>query len=301
MSNAQQQAQTILVTGANKGIGYEAVRHLSEVLPHSTILLGTRSVRNGDEAIAKMRSSSTAAAHDYANIKVLQLDITDAASLAAAVKTVETDLGGRLDVLLHNSGIAQVDGVANHAGVLEVNVYGAIETVHAFLPLLRRSSNPKLVLVSSEVGAWYMHTLSSSSPALHAALDDATANDEESVRKMAQDWIDFAIQGNKEPRWTWPDAESRMTGAYCTSKALVSAWTRNFALRNPDVKVAIVCPGYCATELNNFSGPRSAAQGGESVAWPVLHDDFESGRFYRDGKLRPFTSAMPDDFATSTD
>jgi NAD(P)-dependent dehydrogenase (short-subunit alcohol dehydrogenase family) len=97
----------ILVTGANKGIGYEAVKLLAQKLPAATVLLGSRSVANGEAAIAKMRES--APAHSFDNVSVVEIDITSAASLKAAVATVR-ERHGKLDVLLHNSGIASVDG-----------------------------------------------------------------------------------------------------------------------------------------------------------------------------------------------
>lgn len=57
--------------------------------------------------------------------------------------------------------------------------------------------------------------------------------------------------------------------------------------------MAVVCPGYCATDLNHFSGPRTAEQGGESVTWPVMND-FESGGFYGEGKRVEYVQEVPE-------
>lgn len=57
-------------------------------------------------------------------------------------------------------------------------------------------------------------------------------------------------------------------------------------------KATVPCPGYCATELNNFSGPRPASVGRESISWPVLNH-FVSGHFYQDGKELPLVHPIP--------
>jgi NAD(P)-dependent dehydrogenase (short-subunit alcohol dehydrogenase family) len=144
---------TILVTGSNKGIGYEAVKLLSIKQPDTTILLGSRSVQNGNEAIEKMKSSDLS--HPFVNIKVLELDITASSSLASAVEHIRSTYH-TLDFLIHNSGISELNGDIKHPAIFDVNVRGAKATIDAFLPILTPHTG-KITVVSSQVGSWYQH------------------------------------------------------------------------------------------------------------------------------------------------
>jgi len=276
--------RVVLVTGANRGIGYEAVKHLSQQLPQSTILLSSRSLSNGEEAIKKMQTDTPS--HKFDNVEVVQLDITDSSSLSSAVKTIKEKYG-KLTDLLHNTGIADVKGDGMSPDVLDVNIRCAKETIEAFLPIM--PSSGKIALVSSEVGAWYT---AAADEQLRAKLEDVPSNDWATIQKYVADWTSFAKGESAELKWN--PTSSMLDQAYGTSKALVTAWARNFATQSK-IPLAIVCPGYCATELNGWSGPRSAEVGGISVAWPLLND-FESGHFYQDGKDLPIVFSMPKDF-----
>lgn len=276
---------TILVTGANKGIGYEAVKLLSQRKPEATILLGSRSTKNGDEAISKMKSSVPN--HPFSNVKVLEIDITSSSSLKSAVEKVKSEYS-TLDVLLHNSGISNLNGDGKHPDVFNVNVRGAKDTIEAFLPILTPKSG-EITVVSSEVGAWYNHEVDAS---VRKEFEDVDAVTWEKVEGWMNDWEKFAA--GKEAKGKWVPLDKGMIGSmYCASKGILNPWLRKFAKDHKEVKVAVVTPGYCATELNNFSGPRSAEQGGESVIWPILNQ-YESGKFYEDGKDRSYDEALPD-------
>lgn len=76
---------------------------------------------------------------------------------------------------------------------------------------------------------------------------------------------------------------------------MLNPYLRNFAKTHPDVKLAIACPGFCATDLNGHRGTRSAEAGGESIIWPTLNE-FESGKFYEDGMEKEFDQAVPEEF-----
>lgn len=136
---------TILITGANKGLGFEAARQL--VAQGHQVYLGSRDAERGERAAALLGARAVA------------LDVTDDASVAAAAKIVEA--GGGLDVLVNNAGIAPewtddntVIGAADLTAELmqstfDTNVFGMVRVLHAFLPLLRRSAAPVVVNVSS--------------------------------------------------------------------------------------------------------------------------------------------------------
>src|SRR4051812_27865295 len=139
-----------LVTGANKGIGYEIAAGLGAL--GWTVGVGARDPQRLDEAVAKLR----AAGHD---VFAVPLDVTDDASVTAAAALVEEQAGG-LDVLVNNAGItggmaqqpttADLDVIRT---VVETNVIGVVRVTNAMLPMLRRSASPRIVNMSSGVGS----------------------------------------------------------------------------------------------------------------------------------------------------
>jgi len=137
---------TTLITGANKGLGYETARRLID-LGH-TVYVGSRDAGRGRDAASRLGPSA----------RLVVLDVTDDSSVDAAVKTIEAD--GGLDVLINNAGIEQrtaanavigpADITADQMRTLfETNVFGVVRVTHAFLPLLLRSAAPVVVNISS--------------------------------------------------------------------------------------------------------------------------------------------------------
>ena len=135
---------TILVTGANKGLGLETARQL--VAAGHKVFLGSRDAERGRRAA------------DEVGAVPVQLDVTDDASVAAAAETVAA--AGGLDVLVNNAGIQaemSADGVAGAGDTtaemmrttLDTNVVGPVRMLHAFIPLLQKSAAPVVVNVSS--------------------------------------------------------------------------------------------------------------------------------------------------------
>lgn len=273
----------VLVTGANRGIGYEAVKYLSQQLPHAKVLLSSRSVDSGYAAVKKMQVEVPD--HDFSNVEVIQLDITDSESLAAAVETVLRKFGQLTD-LLHNTGIADVKGDLHTPEILDVNVRCAKDTVESFLPIIPAKTG-RISLVSSQVGAWYA---AAADPEIQVRLNDVSKNDYNTIAKLINDWIAFSQGESSELNWNPPN--DMLSSAYGVSKALITAWVRHFAQTETKVPIAIVCPGYCQTELTGGQGSRSAAQGAYSVAWPLLNE-FNSGHFYQDGNDLPHVYSMP--------
>lgn len=263
-------------------LGYEAVKYIAQKKPEATVLLGSRSTKNGEDAIAKMKSSVQG--FDFSNVKVIEVDITDAASLKAAVEHIKSTYT-TLDVLLHNSGISNLNGDWKHPAIFDVNIRGAKASVEAFLPLIPKGGI--VDVVSSEVGPWYMSELDSSE---RAKLDITDAKWDQ-IEAWMDDWEAFADGKPSDVKWV--SLETGVVGSkYCASKAILNPWIRTFARTHPDIRTVVTCPGYCATDLNNNQGTRPASVGGESVAWP-LFNDFESGAFYQDGIKKAFGSYAP--------
>jgi len=131
---------TTLITGANRGLGFEAARRL--IADGHEVWMGTRDADRGRAAAEELGA------------RFVQLDVTDDASVAAAADAV-----GTLDVLINNAGI-----VGDRKPVLETtaddirrvydtNVFGVVRVTRAFLPLLENSDNPVIVNVSSGMGS----------------------------------------------------------------------------------------------------------------------------------------------------
>ncbi len=139
-----------LVTGANKGIGYEIAAGLGAL--GWSVGVGVRDEGRREGAVEKLRAAGVDAFG-------VPLDVTDDASVAAAAGLIE-ERAGRLDVLVNNAGITggmpqtptTVDPATMRAAV-ETNVIGVIRVTNAMLPLLRRSASPRIVNMSSTVGS----------------------------------------------------------------------------------------------------------------------------------------------------
>lgn len=136
-----------LVTGANKGIGLTAARRLAE--QGWAVLLGSRDPERGAKAVAELGGL---------DVRTVPLDVTSDTSVSEAAKLVDAEYG-RLDVLVNNAGIGGVRLPPGDVGgdemreVYETNVFGPVRMMRAFLPLLRRSAAPRVVMVSSGMGS----------------------------------------------------------------------------------------------------------------------------------------------------
>jgi NAD(P)-dependent dehydrogenase (short-subunit alcohol dehydrogenase family) len=216
-----------LITGANKGIGRGAAEQLAAL--GMTVLLGVRDPRRGEETAAVLREAG-------GDVHAVPLDVTDQAVIRAAAQWIEERFG-RLDVLINNAAITgsgqvspqdAVDQVPSTVeldmvrAVFETNVFGVIAVTNAMLPLLRRSSAPRIVNVSSHAASL---TVNSDPDGPLAALPSSAAY---------------------SPSKT---ALNALTVQYANE------------LRKDGILVDAVAPGYVATDSNNHSGFLTVAQG----------------------------------------
>ncbi|WP_246268699.1 SDR family oxidoreductase [Nonomuraea typhae] len=145
---------SVLITGGNKGLGFEAARRLGA--QGWTVFLGSRDEDRGRAAAAELTAGG-------ADVVLVPLDVTSQKSVTEAVRLVREHTD-RLDVLINNAGapgnaVAPADATAEEVhSVYDTNVYGPIRVTHAFLPLLRAADNPRVVMVSSGVGSFAVVT-----------------------------------------------------------------------------------------------------------------------------------------------
>jgi len=227
-----------LVTGANKGIGYEIAAQLAA--QGMTVVIGARDTQRREEAAKALQVESVA------------LDVTDAASVQAAAKEIEERFG-QLDVLVNNAAITggsyatpSQTGLDLVRQVFETNVFGVIAVTNAMLPLLSKSPAARIVNVSSTVGSF-------------ASMTDPNS----------------------------PLAALPASATYPVTKTALNALTVQYAKELDGILVNAVCPGYCATDLNNHNGFRTPAQGAAiAVKLATLGADGPTGSFFDDaGKV----------------
>jgi NAD(P)-dependent dehydrogenase (short-subunit alcohol dehydrogenase family) len=134
-----------LITGANKGLGYETARRLTE--QGHTVYMGARGAERGEVAA------------DALGGHFVQLDVTDDASVEAALGVIASR-EGYLDVLVNNAGISTTADVNGRVAleVFDTNAIGVIRVTQAALPLLEKSENPVVVNVSSALGSFWAVT-----------------------------------------------------------------------------------------------------------------------------------------------
>ncbi|MDM4763710.1 SDR family NAD(P)-dependent oxidoreductase [Galbitalea sp. SE-J8] len=152
MTNSEQ--TSVLVTGGNKGLGFETARRLGA--EGWTIFLGSRDRGRGQAAVDDLVERGV-------NAILVPLDVTSDESVTAAVQRVRVHTD-RLDVVINNAGapgnsVAPADATAAEIhSVYETNVYGPVRVTHAFLPLLQAADNPRVVMVTSAGGSFAVVT-----------------------------------------------------------------------------------------------------------------------------------------------
>ncbi|MBQ0924485.1 SDR family NAD(P)-dependent oxidoreductase [Saccharopolyspora endophytica] len=226
---------TTLITGANRGLGLETARRLVDI--GHTVLLGARDPRRGAEAAAEIGAVP------------LVIDVTSEDSVRAAAESLDG-----LDVLVNNAGVPGAvlpPGQASPTDLLaayEINLFGPVRVLNAFLPLLESSPNPVVVNVSSRLGSIDA-----------AAKPDPTADDPH--------WIPVPV--------------------YSSAKAALNMLTAQYARAFPAMRINSVCPGFTATDFNGHRGVQTVAEGTEIIVrMATTGPDGPTGGFFsREGEV----------------
>ena len=145
-----------LVTGANKGIGFETARQLAAL--GITVLLGARDAAKGEAAASRLRAENL-------DVRPIIIDVNDPESIKRAAARVEKEFG-RLDILINNAAVMLDDGkkkvseqsLETWRRTFDTNVFGLIATTQTFLPLLRKSESGRIVNLSSILGSITLHS-----------------------------------------------------------------------------------------------------------------------------------------------
>ena len=157
---SEQNKKIALITGANRGIGFETARQLGQQ-QEIKVLVGARSEESGKEAEAKLKDEGFDA-------EFILLDVDDAETHKSAAKYVEENYG-KLDILINNAGILLEDntGAAIQASetspdifrkTFDTNFFNTIEVTQAFVPLLKKSDAGRIVFLSSGLGSLTLHS-----------------------------------------------------------------------------------------------------------------------------------------------
>lgn len=263
--------RVILVTGANKGIGYCAVEQLL-ALGAGHVVVGSRDLARGRAALERLGTPADA--------EVLQLDVTDDASVRRAAERVR-ERHGAVDVLVNNAGwLAKGDAFGPDLAETthDVNVHGVARVTDAFLPLV--ADGGRVIITGSRMG---QTAIGRCSDAVRARLlaDDVSVAD---VRAMSREYVD-AVRAGTDEAAGWPRT------MYGVSKAMAASMCRAYA-RDAGARVwfAIASPGWCRTDMTSEDATRSAAEGADVLSWLATGAEYRgpSGRFWADRKQEPF-------------
>jgi len=242
-----QHKRIALVTGANQGVGLQVAKEL--VANGVTVLVGSRDFGRGATAAKEIGPGAIA----------IQLDVTDQASITASAERIEKEFG-RLDLLINNAAIsnarkdkvsleesfkltlASIVSIDELKTVWETNVFGVLAVYQAMLPLLRKSSDARIVNVSSGVGS---------------------------------------LSTNADPAFPYHKMYSAVYPASKAALNAITL-AMMVELEDTPIKINLVSPAFTSTNLNGFAGTESVEDGSrEVVRVALLGPDGPTGTFTR--------------------
>jgi len=240
-----------LVTGANKSIGFEVVQQLAQKGIY--VYLGSRNLENGIEAIGKLKAKG------LNNVEVIQLDITDDQSVIKARKEIgeKTKV---LDILINNAGIfggypqtALDSTIDQFKATYDANVYGAVRVTQAFIDLLKKSSEPRIVNVSSSQGSITLHS---------------------------------------DPTYKYYDYKGAVYLSSKSALNMYTV-VLAYEFKNTNFKINAVCPGFTKTDFNGHRGPGTVNDAGKRIVkYALIGNDGPTGKFFSE-ENNPETGEIP--------
>lgn len=243
--------KSALVTGANKSIGFEVVKQLAQKGIY--VYLGSRNLQNGVEAVDKLK------AEGLNNAEAIQLDITDDES----VKNARSEIGKKtkvLDILINNAGIyggypqTALDATIDQfKATYDANVYGVVRVTQAFIDLLKKSPEPRIVNVSSSQGSITLHS---------------------------------------DPAYKYYDYKGVVYLSSKSALNMFTV-VLAYELKDTAFKINAVCPGYTKTDFNGHRGPGSIEDAGKRIVkYALIDKDGATGKFFSE-ENNPETGEIP--------
>lgn len=260
-----------VVTGANKGIGFEIAKKIGQT--GAKVILACRTEILGQQAAAELTKAGCDAIY-------LPLDISDEASHRSFAETVQASFG-KIDILINNAGIAfkAADPTSfqdQAAPTVGTNFFGTLNFTRAVLPLLQHSESARVINVASRAG----HLRIIKDMGVKEAF---TANNltlealEMLMHKFVKD-----VQSSVHEEQGWPSS------CYGMSKVGVTAATKILATMYPNIMFASCCPGYCDTDMTSHKGTKTAEEGARTPFWLAVGGDLSiqeaSGKFFAEEK-----------------
>lgn len=239
------------ITGANKSIGFETAKQLLQNGYY--VYLGSRDVANGQEAAEKLK------AEGLENVEIIQIDVSDDVS----VKAARAEIGKNtevLDTLINNAGItggmpqgALTASIDQFKKVFDTNLYGVIRVTQAFIDLLQKSPEPRIVNVSSSQGS-----LTLASDPTNKYYNHKGAVYQPSKKALNMYTIILAYE-----------------------------------LKDTPVKVNAIDPGFIKTDFNNHRGTGNVKEAGERIVkYAMINADDPTGKFFSE-EYNPTTGKVP--------
>ncbi|KAJ4884978.1 NAD(P)-binding Rossmann-fold superfamily protein [Raphanus sativus] len=260
---------TAVVTGANKGIGFEVVKKLLK--RGLTVVLTARNAENGSIAFDSLRRAG------FRNVLFFCLDVSDPSSIAAFVSWFRLKFGV-LDILVNNAAISfnavGENSIREPETIIKTNYYGAKLLTDALLPLFRRSASVGRILnISSRLGA--LNKLRN--PTLRQTLESEELTYEQIDTTVTQ-FLEDVRRGTYEKKgWPyWSD--------YAVSKMALNAYSRVLARHYDGKKLSVncFCPGFTRTSMTGGQGTYTAEEVAATIARLVLipPEKLTSGKFF---------------------
>ena len=241
----------VLITGANKSIGFETARQLLQNGYY--VYLGARNLERGLAAVEKLK------AEGLNHVEAVELDVTDTES----VKAARVEIGKKtevLDVLINNAGInggfpqsALEASIDQFKLVYETNLYGVVRVTQAFIDLLKKSEQPRIVNVSSSGASLTLHS---------------------------------------DPTWKYYSHKAALYPSSKAALNMYTI-DLAYELKDTPFKVNAVCPGFVATDFNGHRGTGTVEEAGTRISkYAMIGDEGPTGKFIAE-EYNPETGVAP--------